>query len=237
MADDLELLDDCFDDRFDDFVFEPSAWDLAMAIGIGVDPETDRDVLDELADAMLVWLHGPELERLTDAAVDSLWNDELEHLIRAGLERVGENDEWQEAVAAALAAFERQPRTAEITREVVRYLALQLGQQDTPIFFCLDCLDEAVAAAPRRARRGIALRVGIVAARSAEGRDGTREQRRAVRSRLGRLGELGRTSMPSLAAELRSLAAEPLPDRPEDDEVWSVAYAALHAREVRPELN
>jgi hypothetical protein len=237
MDDDLELLDDRFDDCFDDIVFEPNEWDMAMAIGIGVDLETDRDALDELADAMLVWLHGPELERLTDAAVERLWSEELQQLIHDGLVRLGEKDDWRTGVAAALAAFEREPRRAEVTREVVRHLAMQLGQEDTPIFFCLDCLNEAVSAAPRGARRGLAVRVAIVAARNAGGRDGTREQRRAVRGRLGRLGELARTSMPSLAAELRTLAAEPLPDRPEDDEVWSVAYAALHAKEVRPELN
>jgi hypothetical protein len=234
MDDEPRLLDDDF---LDDFVFEPSAWDMAMAIGVGVDPETDRDALDELADAMLVWQHGVELERLTDAAVERLWNDDLHRSIRDGLVRLGEKDDWRAGVDAALAAFEREPRAAEITREVVRYLALQLGQEDTPVFFCLDCLDDAVSAAPRGARRRIAARVAIVAARNAGGREGTHEQRRAVRDRLGRLGELGRTSMPSLAAELRALAAEPLPRRPEDDDVWSVAYAALHAEEVRPELN
>ncbi len=66
---DFELLDD--------FVFEPTPWDLAFSIGIGVDPETDRAALDELADAMLMWAPEPTLERLTGPALDALWDDEL----------------------------------------------------------------------------------------------------------------------------------------------------------------
>ena len=58
-------------DLLDDFVFEPTAWDLAFSLGIGVDPETDPPVLDELADAMLMWAPEPTLERLTAPALDS----------------------------------------------------------------------------------------------------------------------------------------------------------------------
>jgi hypothetical protein len=45
-----------FMDRMDDGdTWDPTAWDLASAIGIGVDLEKHRAALDELADAMLVW--------------------------------------------------------------------------------------------------------------------------------------------------------------------------------------
>ena len=77
---DFELLDD--------FVFEPTPWDLAFSIGIGVDPETDRAALDELADAMLMWAPEPTLERLTEPALDALWDDELAGWIRDGLVRL-----------------------------------------------------------------------------------------------------------------------------------------------------
>ncbi|HEX7527279.1 MAG TPA: hypothetical protein VF327_13275, partial [Gaiellaceae bacterium] len=146
--------------------------------------------------------------------------------------------EWEAGVAAALAELDQDPRGAEVSLEVVRHLAMQLGQDDTPLFFCLDCLDDAIAAAPPGERRALALRAAIVAVRNAGGRlDGSPEQRAAVRARLGRLGELGRDSLRALAAELRAIAAELLPERPEDDDVWAVVYERLVAHAVRAELN
>jgi hypothetical protein len=83
-------VDDVDIDRLlDDFVFEPNCWDLASAIGIGVDPERDPQALDELADAMRVWCEGPELERLTDEAVERVWDDELAGMVREGIVRLG----------------------------------------------------------------------------------------------------------------------------------------------------
>ena len=97
-------------DLLDDFVFEPTAWDLAFSLGIGVDPGTDPPVLDELADAMLMWAPEPTLERMTRPALDRLWGDELAGMIRAGLERLAARDGWERAAAAALAEFDRAPR-------------------------------------------------------------------------------------------------------------------------------
>lgn len=75
-------------DLLDDFVFEPNGWDMATDMWIRVDPQTDREALDELADAMLVWADEPVLERLTDDALDRIWDDELQTMIRAGLVRL-----------------------------------------------------------------------------------------------------------------------------------------------------
>ena len=58
-----------------------------------------------------------------------------------------------------------------------------------------------------------------------------------MRARLGRLGELGCDSLRALAAELRVIAAEPLPALPEDDDVWAVVYERLVADRVRADLN
>ena len=80
---DLDLLDD----SFDDFVFEPNGWDMATDMSIRVDPETDREPLPELADAMLVWADEPVLERLTDEAIGRIWDDELQGMIHDGLQR------------------------------------------------------------------------------------------------------------------------------------------------------
>jgi hypothetical protein len=43
--------------------------------------------------------------------------------------------------------------------------------------------------------------------------------------------------MPDLAVELKALAAERLPDRAEDDDVWQEACAHLLAEVGRPDLN
>lgn len=244
---DLALLDD------DDFVFEPTAWDLAMAIGIGPDPEADPARLDELADAMLVWAQGPELERLTDEAIERIWDAELEQLIRDGLVRLLDKDDWRAGAQAALDEFDRDGRDAEVSREVVRCIATYLGDGELPLFFCLCCIDEGVQNAHEDRRRQLALPVALVARGDAAISDaelraalgapapieqlGTEKRRRAVRVRLGRLGELGRESMPVLAAELRALAAEPLPACAADDDVWEHLCTWLLADVAKPELN
>ena len=241
----------------DDFLFEPTAWDLASVIGLEPDADTDRLALDELADAMLMWADGPETDQLTDRAVEGLLSDELESLIRQGLERAAAlGDDWATAAATALGELERSPSGAPVTRAVVQHLAMQLGGADHPVFFCLDCLDQAMSAAPPAERRALAVQVAILATRNAAVpeaelraalataalhppavRLATVARREAVRARLGRLGAFGRTSMPVLAAELTKIAAEPLPERAEEDDVWQEACAYLLREEVRPELN
>ena len=250
MADaDLDLL-------LDEFVFEPNGWDFATDIGISVDPETDREALDELADAMLVWAEGAELERLTDEAVEQLWDADLEAMVREGIVRLSAIESWEQGAAAALAEFDRDPRSSEVAREVVRHLAMQLGSADHPVFFCLCCVEEALVRAEPAERRAHAVRVATVARRDAAvptheiqealadatrhppaERIGTLGRRQAIRTRLGRLGELATESMPELAAELKALAAEPLPERPEDDDVWHEACEQLLAEVAKPELN
>jgi hypothetical protein len=81
----------------DDFTFEPTAWDLAMTIGLTVDPEADRAALDELADATLVWASDEVLEPLTDTAVLRLWDGELESMVREGLEHLASLPDWSAA--------------------------------------------------------------------------------------------------------------------------------------------
>src|SRR3954454_24838551 len=204
--DDLELLDDSVDD---DFVFEPNGWDLAVEIGLRLELEPDREALDELADAVLVWADEPVIERLTVAAFPRVWNEELEAAVREGLERLAARDEWRGAVAVALAQLDRDPPSAEVAREGVRHLAMQVGQVGTPFFFCLDCIDEVVKHAPPGDRRSVAIEAAVATVRNATGVEGTEAQRAAVRAQLGRLGELGRDSVRSLAAELRLIATEP----------------------------
>ena len=99
---DLELL-------LDDFVFEPNGWDFATDLRITVDPEADRDALDELADAMLVEAEGPVLERLTDDAVERVRDAELEGMVRDGTVRLRAGEGWEQGGAVAVGEFERDP--------------------------------------------------------------------------------------------------------------------------------
>jgi hypothetical protein len=248
-------LDDADLDLLDDLVFEPTAWDLAFSIGVGVDPDADRPALDELADALLMWAPEATLERLTVPALELLWDDELEQAIRDGLGRLVTSDGWERAAADALAEFERDPRAAPVSHEAIRFLAMQLGGFDSP-GLCLDCIDDGLAHVEPAARRERARRAAVIACRNAAApetevraaladvasrppleRLGTVERRAAVRARLGRLGELGRRSMPALATELRALAAEPLPSQAADDDVWKEVCTALLAGVARPRLN
>src|SRR3954451_3938067 len=150
-------------DLLDDFVFAPTAWDLAFSLGIGVDPETDPPALDELADAMLMWAPEPMLERLTRPALDRLWDDELAGMIRAGLEQLAARDGWEQAAAAALRQFDLAPQEAAVTREVIRCLAMQVGGDDQPPFFCLDCLEDSAARVAPWELRALARRAALVA--------------------------------------------------------------------------
>ena len=241
----------------DDWVFEPSAWDLALAIRLGVEPENDRAALDELADAMLVWADDDESERLTDLAVERLWSDELGEDIRAGLVRVAaQGPEWRNAADDALTALARAPRAAPVTRAVVQELAAQLSAADHPPFFCACCVDESLAHVPAEKRREVARGVAIVAVRNAGFSDeelraaarlvaadeavaqlATPARRLAVRERLGRIGRLARRSMPDLARELEGIGGEPPPERPQDDDVWCELCEFVLDRVRRPELN
>ncbi len=238
----------------DDFVFEPTTWDLAFRIGVRLDAKADRAALAELADAMLVWMpDGPELERLTSAAMDTVWTDEIRVDVREGLVELTDEDEWRAAAESALLELDRNPRAADIAREVTRSLAMELGQEDSPVFFCVLCLDLAVEAAPRPERRALALEAAVLARRDAAvprnrvaaalrtphpvEHLATHERRLAIRRRLGRIGSLGRTSLPSLAPELRALADEPLPATAGEDDVWAVVVAALLEEVAQPALN
>jgi hypothetical protein len=203
---------------------------------------------------MLVWMeYGPELDRLTTEAMEKLWTDDLEAGIREGVTLLAEREEWRAASVAALAELDRDPRGAEVSREVVRHLAMQRSHLDAPTFFCVHCLDEACGSAEPPERRRIALRTAVVASRDAavtreelarvvaaptrsDGL-GTQERRRAVRRRLGRLAALGRGSLPALAPELLAIADEPLPATAADDDAWEVVCGALLADVAAPERN
>jgi hypothetical protein len=251
-----EIAHELLSDDDDDFVFEPNGWDLAMSIGLQVDPETDREVLDELADAMLVWAQ-EEADRLAGDAAAALWDDELARSIRDGLKRVRQaGPEWRTAAEGALDELDLLGCRSEIAREVAAHLALQLSHLDDPWTVCICCVDEGLAEAPPERRRELACQVAHLTRRNAGIPDeevraaligarfqspvrslATDERRRAVRARLARIGRLARTSMPLLAAELEAIGAEELPERPEHDDAWAELCQVLVRKEVRPDWN
>jgi hypothetical protein len=235
-------------DDLDDYVFEPNAWDFAVSMGIGLDPEQDPPALDELADAMLVWAQGPVLERLTDDAVERLWDAELEGMVRDGIVQLSGQDGWEQGGAAMLEEFDRDPPRSEVAREVVRYLAMQVGGADHPVFFCLCCIEEMLVRADPAERRGHAVRVAILATRNAG--VPVAEVQEALARRSARASDGSASSRPSrcqgaarsspverLGTALKALASEPLPDSAEDDDVWQEACARLLADVGRPDLN
>jgi hypothetical protein len=106
------------------------------------------------------------------------------------------------------------------------------------------------------ARRAHAVRVAIVATRSAGGpaseiqatladaarcppRSGSERSSGVQQSAHASGGWVSSrpTPMPDFAVELKALAVEPLPDRPEDDDVWQEACVCLVAEVGRPDLN
>ena len=124
--------------------------------------------LTELADAMLVWAEGREVERLIDDGVERIWTDELAAEIRDGLLRVAADEEenWLAAACYALRGSSTVVRLlSEVAVQLSSGFATELAQNDHPPFFCACCLDAAVAAAPREARRSLALQMATVARR------------------------------------------------------------------------
>src|SRR5215218_6116179 len=134
---DIAALDD-----LDDFTFEPTAWDLAMSIGVVVEPDSDRAALDELADATLVWAGEDVLAPLIDQAARRLWAGELEASVREGLVQLAEKPDWSSGAAAAIQELDLKSGRSDVAREVVCHLAMQLGQADQPFCACLCCIDE-----------------------------------------------------------------------------------------------
>ena len=237
----------------DDFVFVPSAWDIAMVFALDLDWADACPAFVELADAMVMWATGEEAEELTTLSVEGIWSEALAEQIRSGIAHAAElGDDWRQAAEAAAAEFDRAPRRAEVTRAAVQQLAWAFGQEEAPALFCLCCIDEAVGHAPPEERRRYALQAAVLGIRDAAvpddevaaalvacapGRLATNERRMAVRRRLGRLGRLGRESLRSLAVELEQIAAEPLPADTALDDVWEVVVHTLLAELAQPSLN
>lgn len=211
----------------DDFVFIPSAWDVAVELRIRAVPETDREPLAELIDALLVSFEGRQIDRIATEAVTALWSDDLQRMIREGLEELANRDGWEDTVTCALAELDRHPTNAEVSREVICHMAMHLGHDDLPHpLFCLHCLEEEIAAAPPEHRARIALRTAAICASATNETPGSREE---ARRRLGRIGGYARGVLPALSVELCAIGAVPTPTLARDDDVWCAIRSTLLA--------
>ena len=227
---------------------------LASAIALSTEPG-DRPALDELGDAMLIWASDDVVDRLMPAALDAVWDAELEQDIRKGLDRVGARSDWGGSVEAARADLDARGRDSAIARAIVQDIAREIGREGVSTFFCACCLEESIEHAAPEERRRIACRVAEVGARDVGiGADelraalgtlstaglaralATEERRTGLRARLARIARLGASSSPELARELEALLREPPPVDPADDPLWAALCASL-VRHLHPDLN
>ena len=231
---------------------------LAVGIGLEHGPE-DRcpevDEVDELGDALLVFADAETIQCLTPAAVDTLWNSELEGMIRDGLAAATARGGWEGEPEVAVRELGERGKESAIAHAVVQQLAQGVAREGLDPFFCFDCLEEAAARAEPAERRQRACGAAAVGALDVEiGVDelrtamrapsgallarklATDERREAVRARLRSIMRLGEASMPELARELRLLLDEPMPEDAADDPLWTALSGSLVQR-LEPALN
>jgi hypothetical protein len=234
-----------------------AAWWLAMELDLDVDLGELRPAFDELADAMLVWVDDPELERITVPALEAIWTSALQSSIEAGLVELGEHSgSWRKEATRALADLRRRGRASEIAFAVAQTLALHLGNEDQPFGLCVCCLDEWIAAAPSERRRQLALECAPLLRRDAAVPEAelraamracavgavrreppeslarllaTDERLAAVRARAARIARLAASGESHFAAALNAILIEPPGRDPARDELWVATCNALVA--------
>jgi len=246
------------------FVVRPvppdAVWPMAMSLPLDLDLDDFRPAFDELADAMLVWLDDPALERATDQALDAVWDDGLASEVRRALVELTATDTWcRREARLALEDFDRHGRRSEMARAAAQVMGMQLSHDDIPPLFCLCCVDEAIGAAPDAdERRMLAASVAIVARRDVRLREeellaalrqnaaqprrvavslATPARRSAMRARLERIGRLSSESLSELSRELQTMLASDPPDDPAEDQLWLRLCEAALADVAAPELN
>src|SRR4051794_38231233 len=107
-----------------------AAWGLAMQIELEIELAELRPAFDELADAVLVWLDGRELEQLTVRALDALWTPAVAAAIERRLLQLVhgvDDDETGLEAARALGDLHARGRASEIAIAVAQHVAMQLG--------------------------------------------------------------------------------------------------------------
>jgi hypothetical protein len=238
----------------DELDLDAIGW-LANAVGLVHGPEDRCPAVDKLGDAILV-AEEETIDRLTPAAVDALWNAELEALIREGLNDTAARGGWEgNEPEVALTALDALGKESSIARAVVQQVAQSVAHEGLNPFFCLDCLEQAIVHAKPAERRQRACEAAAVGARDLAIEDSelrtamrthsgsafaralaTDKRREATRARLRSIARLGTNQIPALAGELRLLLDEPMPEDAADDPLWTALCASL-VQLLEPSLN
>jgi hypothetical protein len=229
---------------------------LAMEVGLEWDDE-EIALLAPLVDAACVWADDETLARIATPIVELMWQNELREDLEGALDACAEEaPHIRKVLRAAKADLATGPTRSRFARAALEQAAGELAFAELEPVHCILCVEEGLWRTPPEQRAAVALRVARCASRVAavppnelraalvSGALGSRPgnaavavatdpRREAVRAWLGRLAELGKKSVPTLAAELRALAAGPLPPV-DDDAVWRETVAGLVAGLVEP---
>jgi hypothetical protein len=216
--------------------------------------------LDELADGVLAWTDGPQLEALIANAAAAVWDGDFERELREALdEMAAEEGRCRHRAERALEELEALHALSQIVRAVVHQVAVQHAYESLPLFFCLCCIEESLADTDAYTARARVCEIARVADRELEipheeivaavrrvplrpelvpGLLATDERREAMRARLTRIARLGSRSLPRVSAELRhAVAASIAAADPAADELWVALCKALVDDAVVPEMN
>jgi hypothetical protein len=228
---------------------EEAAQKLTYFVGLQWE-DADRQVLEPLVDAALVWAFPDQLAQIALPIVETLWEDELREDIERALDDASsQHDEVACLAADAKADLAAGPRRSRLARAIVEQGAFELAGTDMLPMHCLLCLEEHVAAAPVAERTRLALRVAQLARRvldvpstevsaalsvaAVQRGDvavalATDQRRSVVRQWLARLAELGAYSIPTVA-EVLAAAVTDVPVDAANDPVWREAVIGLTA--------
>jgi hypothetical protein len=229
---------------------------LAMDVGLEWEDE-EIELLAPLVDAAFVWADDETLARIATPIVELMWQNELREDLESALVACAEQSPHiRKVLRAAQDDLAAGPRRSRFARAVLEQTAHEQAFAELQPVHCILCVEEGLWRTPPEERAAVALRVARCASRIADvpqeelraalvaGALGsehgnaavalaTDARRGAVREWLRRLAELGEKSVPTLAGELRTLAAGPLP--PVDaDAVWRETVAGLVDGLVEP---
>jgi len=235
---------------------DDTARDLATCVGLEWS-DADVESLAPLVDAAFVWAEDEQLARIAAPIVESMWQNELREDIERALETsAARSPHVRKRLRAARKDLAAGPRRSRLARAFLEQAAFELAFAEQEPVHCILCVEELLRANPPSERRALVLRLARCASRAAavpqaelraavagaalgKGPEdsaavvATDARRRAVRQWLLRLADLGSRSVPTVAAELRVLAADPLPPA-DQDLVWRETVAGLVAQLVEP---
>jgi len=223
--------------------------ELLYVVGLEWD-ESDRDLLDPIVDAALVYAEEDVPASILHPILEALWRDGFADDIVRALDAVCECEIVKRERARALADLATGPCKSKLGRAIVLEGAADYAFRWSQPEVCMLCLEEAATRAdtepgtrkPARRVARLATRAAAVPAseirkavvRGAVDRSdpavllATDVRRTAVRAWLGRIASLGASTLPNLSAALRVELEGPLPPAA-DDVLWRETVDGLVA--------